>query len=52
VVVDGVEDDGVQNGEFWIAGGLGGGRRRQEGKKADSKKRGEVTRVPATGWGS
>jgi len=37
VVVDGVEDDGVQNGEFWIAGGLGGGRRRQEGKKADNK---------------
>ena len=37
VVVDGVEDDGVEDGEFWIAGGLGGGRRRQMGKKADNK---------------
>ena len=37
VIVDGVEDDGVEDSEFWIAGGLGGGRRRQQGKKADKK---------------
>jgi hypothetical protein len=37
VVVDGVEDDGVEDSELWIALGLGGGRRRQEGKKADNK---------------
>ena len=37
VVVDGVEDDGVKNCESWIAGGLGRGRRRQQGKKADKK---------------
>ncbi len=37
VVVDGVEDDGVEDGEFRIAGGLGGGRRGQQGKKADNK---------------
>jgi hypothetical protein len=37
VVVDGVEDDGVEDGEFWIAWGLGGGRSGQMGKQADNK---------------
>ena len=34
VVVDGVEDDGVENRQFWVARGLG--RRGQQGKKADN----------------
>ncbi len=52
VVVDGVEDDGVEDREFWIAWGLGRGRRRQQGKKADGKKGGEVTGVRTTSWGN
>ena len=36
VVVDGVEDDGIEDGQFWIAWGLGGGGRGQQGKKADN----------------
>jgi hypothetical protein len=52
VVVDGVEDDGIEDGEFRIAWGLGGGRRRQMGKQADNKPSNEGTRVQTSSWGN
>ena len=46
MVVDGVEDDGVEDGQVGSVGALGCGSRGQQGKKADKKHdRGEATRL-------